>query len=255
MNTTERLIRYYNTYNRRETIKDERTRQYAFASLQRMIGPWLPQDRSSRILDIGCGEGTLLAFLREKNFTCLEGFDLSPENVALCHELGLGFVQQYDALQLNEYPADDLDLIFAFDILEHVPKQQAAEFLERIRERLVVGGALILQTPNGGSIYGPFIRYSDLSHEFCLTEKSIVDLLQLAGFDLQDVEVVPAWSAITPLGRLRELHLRVVHGLLFSGRDSMRPRIPTMNMLVRARRSRANPFSKEGGFSTANPLQ
>jgi glycosyltransferase involved in cell wall biosynthesis len=46
-----------------------------------------------------CGE---IAFLRERGYTNLAGFDLSPENVAICHALGLDFVEQGDALCLAE---------------------------------------------------------------------------------------------------------------------------------------------------------
>jgi hypothetical protein len=93
---------------------------------------------------------------------------------------------------------------------------------------------LILQTPNLGSLPGPFIRYNDLTHEFGLTEKTVVDLLLLAGFPAGEIEVRAAWNATTLPGYLREIWLRLVYFAVFAVEGAGRPRIPTKNLLVRA---------------------
>jgi len=234
--TVERLYARYNTYTRRPTVQDARTRQVAFRALERTLRPWLPADRATPILDVGCGEGTLLAFLRERGYTNLAGFDLSPENVAICHALGLDFVEQGDALCLAErYLPGSFAVIFVMDVLEHLPKQRAAGFLEQARRCLQPGGAVIIQTPNMGSVFGVYHRYNDLSHEFCLTEKTARDLLMIAGFRSEDIEIRPAWNATTPLGYARELYLRLLHNLVFLAEGASRPRIPTKNLLIRAK--------------------
>ena len=237
--TTERLYSKYHSYNRRPDLADPEVRRVSAASFRRSLGAWLPADRSVRILDIACGEGALLDFLRGEGFTNLAGFDISPENVRMCHELGLTFVQQADALRLSERPEAGFDLMLAFDLIEHLPKQLAAGFLEQIRGKLAPGGSVILQTPNMGSLFAAYNRYYDLSHEFGVTEKSAVDLLMLAGFESDAIEVKPAWAATTWMGFLREWHVRFFHRLIFLGEGSRRPRIPTMNLLIRATRPRA----------------
>jgi hypothetical protein len=45
------------------------------------------------------------------------------------------------------------------------------------------GGRLVIQTPNMGSFLGWHMRYNDITHEFGVTEKGIVDLLLAAGFE------------------------------------------------------------------------
>lgn len=233
--TTERLFERYNTHNRRPTIQSPRHRKLIFSAFRRTLGPWLPTDKSSWILDIGCGEGSLLAFLRESGYTNLAGFDLSPQNVRICHDLGLTFVEQFDALRLREFGGTHrYDVIFAMDVLEHLPKESAAQFLEDARLRVASGGYLVIQTPNMGSIVGCYARYYDLSHEFGLTEKSALDLYTLAGYNPANIEIRPAWNATTPLGYLREAYLRILHRLIFLSEGSTRPRIPTKNLLVRA---------------------
>lgn len=231
--TTERLFERYHTYSRRPAVGTGRAGELIFKSFRRTLGPWLPEDRSAKILDIACGEGALLAFLKEQGYTNLHGFDISPENVALCHRLGLTFVQQFDALRLNELPEGEFDVIFALDLLEHLPKERAAGFLEEVRNKLKPGGYVVLQTPNMGCVFGLYHRYFDLSHQFCLTEKTAVALLMIAGFAEGEIEVRPAWNAATALGRLREIYLRCLHRVIYLAEDASRPRIPTKNLLIR----------------------
>lgn len=234
MDTRARQIEQYHTATGRPDADDPRVRELVRRSFERTIGPWLPAGHSAKILDAACGEGALLAYLRERGYTNLDGFDLSPECVAEGHRLGLSFVKCFDILELQNWPGSGYDVIFLMDIVEHLPKEKAAAVLEAARMKLVPGGYLVIQTPNLGSIMGAYHRYYDLTHEFGLTEKSVRDLLAVAGFRRQEVEVRPAWNAATMLGRVREMWLRILHRLIFLAEDSSRPRIPTKNLLVRA---------------------
>lgn len=237
LTTTERLYSKYNTLNRRATIEDPKIRQISFESMRRSLGPWLPPDRATPILDIACGEGALLAFLTDEGYTNLSGFDISPENVAICHRLGLSFVQGGDAFALlqTEEP-NRFGLICAIDLIEHIPKEQAAQLIEVMRSKLQSNGSLILQTPNAGSLYASHNRYYDLSHYFAVTEKSATDLMMLGGFSIDEIEIRPHWNAVTSLGRLRELYVLLIHKLIFLGEGNRRPRISTSNLLIRGTR-------------------
>lgn len=184
--TIGKLLASYHTYNRRPDIRHKRVKDSLFKSYRRTLGPWLPPNRSAKILDAGCGEGNLLYFLKELGYDNMAGFDISSENVAICHSLGLTFVRQFNALAIDQFSgALEFDVIFATDVIEHLPKEKAGNFLKQIYDRLLPGGYVVIQTPNMGSILGLHARYYDLSHEFGVTEKSAVDLLMLAGFDPQ----------------------------------------------------------------------
>jgi len=232
--TTERLLERYNHYNQRPTLRDGCVRTTIYKAFRRSLGGWLPRNPDARILDIACGEGALLSFLRTLGYSNLSGFDLSAENVEICHSLGLGFVRRFDALRLAEFsPGVRYDAIFALDILEHLPKQWAVAFLEQARALLAPRGCLVLQTPNMGSVLGLYHRYLDVSHEFGLTERSAASLLLAAGFSPGRIEVRAAWSASTPMGRIREVYLRLIHRLVFLAESQPRPKIPTKNLLIR----------------------
>ncbi len=233
--TTDRLYQRYNTHTGRPNVSNREKRRVIFGSLRRTLGKYLPASRSSPILDVACGEGALLSFLKENRYENLHGFDLSPENVSICHELGLDFVCRFDALAVAEYqPEVQFETIFALDLLEHLPKQAAAEFLEALRLRLCRGGSLIVQTPNLGSLFGLFHRYSDLSHEFGVTERSALTLMSVAGFNPECVTITPAWSATSLAGRIREPVLWLLHRAMYCAEGRGRPRIPTKNLLIRA---------------------
>ena len=236
MGTRERQIERYHSTTGRPSIKDMKIRRLVWRSFERTIGRWLPEDRGAKILDAGCGEGALLAFLRDRGYTNIEGFDLSPECIEQCNSLGIDFVKRFDVLKLIDWPADGYAVIFLMDIVEHLPKEKAAGVLEVARTKLAPGGCLVIQTPNLGSIMGPYHRYCDLTHEFGLTEKSVRDLLTLAGFRREAVEVRPAWNAATIPGRIRELWLSILHRIVFLAEGASRPKIPTINILVRAMR-------------------
>jgi 2-polyprenyl-3-methyl-5-hydroxy-6-metoxy-1,4-benzoquinol methylase len=233
--TSERLRERYHSLTGRPDHRDPRWRRQIHAAFARTLGPWLPADREARILDVGCGEGALLAFLRDRGYRCLAGFDLSPENVALCREQGLEFVREGDALHLGEMEGT-YDLILALDLLEHLPKEGAVGFLEGARRRLAPGGTLVVQTPNMGYVLAAYYRYSDLTHRFGVTERSARVLFRAAGFEEGAIELRPAWNATTLLGRVREVYLWFLHALVGLAEGSYRPRIPTKNLLIRARR-------------------
>jgi 2-polyprenyl-3-methyl-5-hydroxy-6-metoxy-1,4-benzoquinol methylase len=233
--TSDYLVENYHTLSRRADLSSPVVRKTVFRFFERAFLKLLPPDRDARIIDVGCGEGAFLLFLQAQGYTNICGVDLSPENVAMCAKSGLS-VSLGDVTARNWTENGSYDAIVALDLIEHIPKSEAGPFLMQLRLALNRGGRLILQTPNMGSLFASAIRFADLSHEFGVTEKSAVDLLMIAGFRLNEIEVLPSWNATTPLGFLREKYLSVLHRLLSLAEDSGRARIPTKNLIIVARR-------------------
>jgi 2-polyprenyl-3-methyl-5-hydroxy-6-metoxy-1,4-benzoquinol methylase len=237
--TTERLFQKYNTFTQRVTIENISSRKSMFNAFQRTLSQFLPVEKSAKILDVACGEGALLSFLKLKKYDNIFGFDISSENIDICHSLGLNFVQKFDALKINDFESQEsFDVIFALDILEHIPKEKAVIFLEQIKNRLKPGGYVIIQTPNMGCVTACLLRYNDLSHEFGLTEKSCISLFTIAGFDINNISIKPAWNASTLSGYLREAYLCLLHHLIFITDGAGYSKIPTKNLLIRACREK-----------------
>lgn len=143
---------------------------------------WLPEHRDAPILDLACGYGRLLRFFTKRGYTRVTGVDVSPEQVELARRVHPG-VLQGDVLQfLGQHPGE-FALITAFDILEHLNKPEALQFLDACAQALQPGGALILQTPNGDSPWGLGVRYGDFTHETCFTPHALGWLLRVCGFE------------------------------------------------------------------------
>ncbi len=235
--TSEKVLEKYNTILQRPTVQDANARKVMFKSFERTLGKWLPDNKDAAILDIGCGEGSLLMFLKEKGYQNLSGFDLSEENVSIAHQLSLDFVIRFNALDIVDYmPGKSFDFIFVMDLIEHVPKEFAVDFLSNVLTRLKSGGTMVIQTPNMGSIYGNYHRYNDLTHEFGLTEQSAIDLLSASDLSMDEITIYPAWNATTLLGYGREIYLRILHWLFALGEGATRPKIPTKNLLIRVQK-------------------
>ena len=75
-------------------------------------------DKSSKILDIGCGEGRGLLALRNIGFTNLCGIDISPEKIARLKSHNIeGYVLDFH--NLDQIEAESYDYIFCSHAIEH----------------------------------------------------------------------------------------------------------------------------------------
>lgn len=78
----EVYARYASVHVRQWLTADDRSQVvWARAAMHRLRG-WLPEDRTIRCLDLGCGAGHLLAALRDAGYRNVRGVDISQEAVA-----------------------------------------------------------------------------------------------------------------------------------------------------------------------------
>lgn len=186
------------------------------AYLHRLVREHFPPERQSKVLDLGCGHGALLHFARKAGYTNLRGVDGSPQQVAAARALGIAGVDQGDlrdvlATQSNE----SLDVVVAFDVIEHFSRDELLPLVDAVHRVLKPGGRWILHVPNGESPFFGAVRYGDLTHELAFTRTSLNQLLLSSGFCevrcFEDVPVVHGaksalrwvlWKAFRSLLRL-----------------------------------------------------
>ena len=65
--------------------------------------------QGSRVLDIGCGDGALMAALRDDRGCDARGLELSPDNVAAAVARGLSVIQGDADVDLADYPDNSFD--------------------------------------------------------------------------------------------------------------------------------------------------
>lgn len=92
----------------------------------------------SRVLDVGCGDGTLMAALRNKGCDA-RGLELDSANVAAAVSRGLSVVQGDCNIDLTDYPADSFDYVILSQTLQTTMRpDQVVEQLLRIGRRAFV---------------------------------------------------------------------------------------------------------------------
>jgi len=142
---------------------------------------WLPGDNAARIVELACGGGRLLHFLKNAGYARIEGVDISPEQVKLSKQV-TPEVHEANVLDWLKDGSHKYRLIVGLDIVEHFEKAEVLVFLDTCSDALEPGGRLVLQTPNADSPWGPSIRYGDFTHEVCFSPISLSRMLVLAGF-------------------------------------------------------------------------
>lgn len=99
----------------------------------------------ARVLDVGCGDGTLLRLLAEKRGVDGRGIELSQAGVNSCVAQGLSVVQGDADTDLADYP----DLAFDFAILSQTI--QATYSPRHVLEQLLrIGKRAVVSFPNFG---------------------------------------------------------------------------------------------------------
>jgi 2-polyprenyl-3-methyl-5-hydroxy-6-metoxy-1,4-benzoquinol methylase len=158
--------------------------------------------RELAVLDVGTGHGSLLAWLRSRGFSDVEGVDASPDDVLFANShLGESVVAEGDAVEFLRARQGAYGLVFAKALVEHVPRGDLLELVGSVRDALEDGGIFIVDVPNMDWLVSGHERYMDLTHESGFTRESLSSLLSLA-FD----EVVVRGSLpAAPLTRAQRL--------------------------------------------------
>jgi SAM-dependent methyltransferase len=171
--------------------------------LQRVIRTHFPADRDARILDLGCGHGTLIFLARQAGYRYAEGVDRSSEQVAEARRLGIDGVREGDLMEtLAAMPDGSHQLIIAFDVIEHFTREELLPFIDEVHRALAPGGRWLIHTPNAESPFFGRIRYGDITHEQAFTVTSLNQLFRASGFtEIQCYEDTPVVHGPVSAGR------------------------------------------------------
>ncbi len=173
---------------------------------------WMREDakerKVTRILDIGCGYGTLLTLAVKiygaKGY-CL---DSTPYAAALAKKDGLVFSQSN--IELDPMPwTEKFDVIIMTEVLEHF-NFKPAPTLEKIRAALAPGGLFFLSTPDAktwGRVQKYYKRLEDMpappkppakvvdDHIWVYYRSELTRVVKDAGFKIEQLEISNPKSA------------------------------------------------------------
>jgi cyclopropane fatty-acyl-phospholipid synthase-like methyltransferase len=175
---------FYSRYSVALGYRDggDSTLQRSFTQFHARWRRWLAADKNIRVLDVGCGNGEFLLYLRSMRYESLEGVDLDPAQVERANAGGLKGVVCTTVQNFLVDKQSDYDLISAFNFFEHVTKAELLEILAAMHRALKPGGRIIAVTPNGVSVFSGTTRYWDFSHEQSFTPASWRQLARVTGF-------------------------------------------------------------------------
>ena len=102
-------------------------------------------DKNTRVLDVGCGDGTLMEFLKNNKEIDIRGIEISKNNVQKCFAKGLTVIEGDAEKDLVQFPDGSFDFVILSQTLQAFLSPETV-----IKELLRVGKKAIVTVPNFG---------------------------------------------------------------------------------------------------------
>lgn len=151
------------------------------------------------VLDVGCGDGTLLDVLREAGVAAA-GIDLDPVKVGEARAAGHD-VRSLDLRALRGL-GDRYGAVVASHIIEHIEPRDAIAFMLDVRALLTPGGRFLIVTPNVG--HPPVVEnfWLDLTHVRPYPGALLLSMFGACGFEPVDFGQVGPMKDTYAIARL-----------------------------------------------------
>lgn len=179
---------YVTTHFQHFHALSDREFEHILKIYRKRFSRFLPADKAALIIDVACGSGHFLYFLKKTGYKNAIGIDLSREQVEQAQKKGIANVKKADLFKyLLKFP-NHFQMIIANDIIEHLKKEEIIKFLDLIYLALKPGGKVIMTTLNSASLFGALLLFDDFTHETGFAPNSLSQVMRVCNF--KNIEII-----------------------------------------------------------------
>ena len=194
-------------YKGMDTLSPEEKKQ----AWEKSIENWVPQILEGiptkpewKVLEIGCGVGRLIKYLRAK-FARVDGVDISENMIQFARQYLAdgkqnGEVYVNNGYDLQQLPDENYDFVFSTIVFQHIRSISIVKnYLGEIFRVLKMGGYFRIQVHDySAESLGKFDEEGAKDQQYyfsgnAYTEEQLKDLLMAAGFNLVSLKSAKPW--------------------------------------------------------------
>lgn len=183
----------------------------------------LPGRPGARLLDVGCGWGSMAIHAARHHGASVVGITISPEQAARATErvaaAGLGDRVEIRLQDYRDLSGEPFDAISSIGMFEHVGRRRMGAYFTTLRALLRPGGRLLNHAIS--SVEGSRLAGSSFTGRYVFPDGELLDVghvvlaMEAAGFEVRDVEALRehyartlrAWVANLDAGWARAVEL------------------------------------------------
>lgn len=161
--------------------------------------------QGSKIIDLGCGPGTLAYFVKTNNIGVeVTSVDLNERWVSVGKEKGIDVIQLDIEKSLIVDLGSDFDLVYSSHVLEHVkePKETLLNWLQLLKS----GGLMFLEVPDESTMFVES-EVSKLEHLSYFNKETLKTLFYNCGLD-----ILYLGKVTSPFRNVEEINILVRKG-------------------------------------------
>ena len=133
-------------------------------------------ENNTRVLDVGCGDGSLMSLLNKEKNIEVRGLELNQGNVQQCINKGLPVIQGNAETELHQFPNKSFNYVVLSQTLQAFYDPEKV-----LKELLRIGESVVISIPNFGYWKVSIKKVVGVNeNKTCLIKKSNLEIKNLS---------------------------------------------------------------------------